>query len=118
MGAAFQEVARSTFGRGRLSVTSVGIAPFTAPLEVKDDDDLLVFRVKESPSVGSVLAWSLGGSAAGVGAALVAVGAPTGIRGLVYAGIPTLLVGAAVTTLGFFFDERVTVAYPHWWMTP
>ncbi len=73
--------------------------------------------MKESPSIASVLAWSLRGSAAGVGAALVAVGAPTGSRGLVYAGIPTLLVGVAVTTMGFFFDKRVTVAYPHWWMT-
>ncbi len=105
---------RLVLGEGRLNVASEGLDPFAAPLDVDEDDELLVFDVKESPSAGSIISWALGGTAAGIGAALIATGLPTDTDGLVIAGVPMLLIGAGVVVMGFFFDGQVMVDYPSW----
>ncbi len=101
-------------GEGSLSVTAVGLSPFSRGLEVDEDDELLAFEVIERPSTGSVLMWTFGGLGMATGAALIGVGLGTDIKGMLYGGIPPVLVGTALLVVGFFFDGRVHVDYPTW----
>lgn len=96
-------------GEARLRVSAPALSPYDDTFDVEPRNHTKTFRLEERASDGSVIAWSLGGTAAAAGIAMLSVGIGVDNAGLVYAGIPSALVGLGVVALGFFFDGKVWV---------
>ncbi|MBK6685152.1 MAG: hypothetical protein IPG45_11850 [Deltaproteobacteria bacterium] len=96
-------------GEARLLVSIPELGGYDGTFDVEPRNHNKTFLIKEVPSEGSVIAWSLGGVAAAAGVALFSVGVGTDAAGMVYAGIPSTIVGLGVLVLGFLFDGRIDV---------
>lgn len=102
-------LASLAIGEARLLVAVPELGGYDGTFDVEPRNHNKTFLIKEVPSEGSVIAWSLGGVAAAAGIAMLSVGIGVDNAGLVYGGIPSALVGLGVLALGFLFDGRIDV---------
>lgn len=97
------------FGEARYRVFAQGLRPFTDTVHVEDSYETVTLPIKEIASMGNIVAWTFGGLGMAAGTALTSVGIGIDNSGLVYAGIPTFVVGAGLLVTGFLIDGRIYV---------
>jgi hypothetical protein len=110
-------------GESQIIIGSEPLSPMSRSFDVEKDRETVIFTVREMPSQGSIISWSLGGMALATGVALLALGIAMDEQGLVYGGIPAAAVGGTVVFLGFTFDGQVITSERHlredggssWW---
>lgn len=97
------------FGEARYRVYAKGLESFSDTIRVEDSQEIVTFPVREIASTGNIVAWTFGGVGMVAGAALTSTGLGIDSSGMVYAGIPTFLVGAGVCVVGFLIHGRIAV---------
>lgn len=100
-------------GRARLAMTSPPLSPYATDLTAKSDKETVVYSLRRSPGLASLTAWTYGGVAVAAGIALIAVGAATDHKGMIYGGVPAAVVGGGLIGLGFTFDGMVVTHAQH-----
>jgi hypothetical protein len=100
-------------GNARLFATSAPLTPLERSLLAKKDKETVVYSLRESPGLGSIVAWTYGGIALAAGIALTSVGLATSKNGFVYGGVPAAIVGGGLIGLGFYFDGTVMATTRH-----
>jgi hypothetical protein len=97
------------FGEARYRVSAKGLESLSDTIRVEDSQEIVTFPVREIASTGNIVAWTFGGLGMVAGAALTSTGLGIDSSGMVYAGIPTFLVGAGVCVAGFLIHGRIAV---------
>jgi hypothetical protein len=100
-------------GNAQLFARSAPLSPLQRSLTAKNEKETIVYSLKESPGLGSIIAWTYGGIALAAGIALTSVGLALDKNGLVYGGVPAALVGGGLIGLGFYFDGTVMATTRH-----
>lgn len=100
-------------GQARLVVMSPPLTGYADMLNAKKDKETIVYSLRSGPGLGSITAWTYGGLALAAGIALVAVGAATEHKGMIYGGAPAILGGGALLYLGFTLDGVVVTQQRH-----
>ncbi len=101
-----------SLGKAQLLVTSGKLHAFSDAFKVQDKNMAYHIELDKQPSPSSIVAWTFGGAGIVAGAALTGVGMGLDKRGLVYGGLPTLVLGIGLSALAFLFEGRVDVNYP------
>ena len=99
-------------GDAAFSVKAEGYNGFAKNQFIKESDQMLAFKVKTMPSVGSILSWTYGGLGLGTGVILVALGLSLDINGMTYGGLGATIGGGALLAFGFTFDGNILVEMP------